>query len=77
MQFSAKTFFPAMQGRTIDVIGLGVSNTELVFRLVQAGAQVTLHDRRQELLPELLDRLSAAGVRLCLGQNYLDSLAGE
>lgn len=47
MYFNNKTFFPWTEGKNIDVIGFGVSNAELVFRLAAAGASVTLHDRRK------------------------------
>ena len=47
MYFNNKTFFSWTEGKNIDVIGFGVSNAELVFRLAAAGASVTLHDRRK------------------------------
>lgn len=64
MYFNNKTFFPWTEGKNIDVIGFGVSNAELVFRLAAAGASVTLHDRRkaEQFRPEQLDRLREAGV---------------
>ncbi len=79
MYYNSKTFYPAMHGKEIDVIGLGVSNTELIFRLSEAGAHVTLHDKRTHdaLRADLLDRLSAAGVSFSLGEGYLDDLNGE
>ena len=56
MYFNNKTFFPWTEGKNIDVIGFGVSNAELVFRLAAAGASVTLHDRRkaEQFRPEQL-----------------------
>ncbi len=68
-----------MNERKIDVIGLGVSNTELIFRLAGAGAYVTLHDRRTEdkINPALYEKLRAAGVSFCLGEGYLEKLTGE
>lgn len=65
--------------KEIDVIGLGVSNTELIFRLSEAGAHVTLHDKRtkENLRADLLDRLAEAGVSFSLGEAYLDDLDGE
>ena len=33
MYFTSKSFYPAMSGKDIDVIGVGVSNTDLIFRL--------------------------------------------
>lgn len=79
MLFSAKSFFPAMEGKRIDVIGFGVSNSELIFRLADAGAQVVLRDRHTaaELRPEQLVRLREHGVALRLGPDYLERLDGE
>ncbi len=79
MYYNAKNFFPLMKDRKIDVIGFGVSNAELLFRLVQNGAQVTLHDSRSEeqFRPDQIERLKKARVALSLGQNYLEDLNGE
>ncbi len=79
MYYNNKTFFSWCEGKEIDVIGFGVSNGELVFRLAAAGANVTLHDRREagQFRPEQISRLREAGVTLSLGESYLDSLNGE
>lgn len=68
-----------MKDRKIDVIGFGVSNSELLFRLVQNGAEVTLHDSRTEaqFRPEQIERLKKAHVALSLGPDYLEDLNGE
>ena len=79
MRFSATGFYDAMAGKPVDVIGLGISNTELVFRLAKAGAAVTLRDRREAGMfsQELTKRLRDAGVTLHLGNDYLNNLDGE
>lgn len=79
MYYNAKNFFPLMKDRKIDVIGFGVSNSELLFRLVQSGAEVTLHDSRIEaqFRPEQIERLRKAHVALSLGPDYLEDLNGE
>ena len=79
MLFSAKTFFSDMADKTIDMIGLGVSHTDLIFRLAEAGAQVTVCDRRAEnqLDGTLLARMKASGIKTNLGPDYLDHLSGE
>lgn len=68
-----------MSERRIDVIGLGVSHTDLLFRLAGAGAYVTLRDKRTEdrIQPALLEKLRAAGIGLRLGEDYLEKLDGE
>lgn len=79
MLFTAKTFFNDMRGKRVDVLGLGVTNTELLLRLAQDGVQVTLRDRRAEnqIRPHLLARLRENGVKTRLGETYLDDLDGE
>ena len=79
MFFNAGNFFSMMENRKIDVIGFGVSNSELVFRLAESGARVKLHDKRSadQLRPEQLERLKATGIELSLGEGYLDDLDGE
>lgn len=79
MFFNSATFFPSMKDKKIDVIGLGVSNTELVFRLVEAGAVVTVRDKRTEdqIRSSTVERIKERGVNLKLGENYLENLDGE
>lgn len=64
--------------KDISVIGLGVSNRPLIKYLVKLGAKVTGYDKREkEQLGEIYDELSALGVKLVLGEAYLDNLSGE
>ena len=79
MFFNSATFFPSMKDKKIDVIGLGVSNTELVFRLVESGAIVTVRDRRTEdqIRSSAVERIKERGVILKLGEDYLENLDGE
>jgi len=79
MYYNSKTFYPSMKDRKIDVIGAGVSNTELIFRLAAVGANVTLHDKNREenMRADIIKRMREAGVSLSLGETYLDDLDGE
>lgn len=79
MLYNAKNFFSQMKDKKIDVIGFGVSNSQLVFKLADSGALVTLHDKRtaQSFKPEQLAELKKAGVSLSLGESYLEDLKGE
>lgn len=78
MFFDCNNFFSKLDGKRIDVIGFGVSNSQLVFKLVENGAVVKLHDKRtaDKFMPQQLERLKAAGVALSLGDGYLDDLDG-
>lgn len=61
--------------KNIAVIGIGVSNTPLIKRLLSEGCRVTACDKRtQEQLGETFDELSAMGAALRLGNSYLENL---
>lgn len=67
-----------MQGKTVAVIGIGISNRPLIRYLCALGAKVTAYDRRtREQLGEICAELDALGVGLQLGENYLDNLSGD
>ena len=72
------TYFTALQGKRIVVMGLGVSNRPLVRLLLEYGCTVTGCDRtpREKLDAEVLE-LETMGCRLSLGENYLDGLEAD
>ena len=78
MALSFEEYFRALQGKSIAVLGLGVSNRPLVRLLREFGCDVIGCDRteREKLDPEVLE-LEALGCRLSLGQNYLDGVQAE
>lgn len=73
-----EAFYRSMRGRRVAFCGLGGSNLPLVRRFAQEGALVTARDRRsREKLGETAAQLQALGVRLVLGEGYLDGLTEE
>ncbi len=76
---NAKMFFDSIKGRTVSVIGAGVSHKELLIRLCEAGAVVTLHDKssKEKIGEEYCKTLESKGVSFCLGGDYLKSLNSE
>lgn len=67
-----------VKGKNITVIGIGISNLPLIKYLTQLGANVTACDRRsREDLGDNAVELEALGVKLNLGDKYLDSLTGD
>lgn len=61
--------------KRIAVLGIGVSNTPLIELLAQNGCDVTACDKRSlEQMGELGQKLNALGVKLKLGENYLEDL---
>ncbi len=71
-------FYRDIQGKKITVVGIGVSNTPLIERLCACGALVTACDKREaQQMGETYDKLTALGVKLCLGETYMDDLSGD
>ncbi len=61
-----------MKGKNISVIGIGVSNVPLIRFLIECGANVTAHDKKDaEKLGEVFQELKNLGVDFVLGEDYL------
>ena len=68
-------YLESLKGRSVAVIGIGVSNTPLIELLAGEGISLTACDRRDRAaLGELGDRLERLGVELHLGDAYLEDL---
>lgn len=71
-------FLDKIYGKNIAVIGIGISNSPLIDFLLKHGASVTAYDRKSRAdIPELAAELENKGVRLVLGDNYLDRIDGD
>ena len=71
-------YLTSLRHKTVAVIGIGVSNTPLLRRLLAEGIAVTACDRSsREKLGPLADELEAAGATLRLGEGYLDGLTQD
>ena len=73
-----ETYFEALQGKHVIVLGIGVSNRPLVRLLLTHGIHVTACDKtpREKLDEEVLE-LERLGAELKLGETYLDDLSGD
>lgn len=78
MNSAFETYFNALRGKKIAVLGLGVSNRPLVRLLLEYGCDVTGCDKtpRDKLDQEVLD-LEALGCKLSLGESYLDGVEAD
>ncbi len=71
-------FLESMSEKQVTVIGIGVSNTPLISLLLEAGAYVTVHDRKTvEELGEIYEGLADMGVQFRVGNEYLKNLSGD
>ena len=67
-----------IKNKEISVIGIGVSNRPLINFLADNGAVVTAHDKKTEKeLGDVAQELKKKGVKLILGERYLDEISGE
>lgn len=78
MKFSSvNDFYSKIRGKKVAFIGIGVSHEELIFKFANAGALVTLCDKRNaDDIPEK-DKLLAAGITLKTGEGYLDDIDAD
>ena len=78
MKSPLESYFTALNGKRIIVLGLGVSNRPLVKLMLRYGCTVIGCDRthREKLDAEVLE-LEKLGCELRLGDTYLDDLTGD
>ena len=71
-------YIDSIKNKSICVIGIGVSNTPLIERLLRDGCSVTACDKRtaKELGAEY-DKLKGLGAKFSLGENYLDGISED
>ena len=75
MQSILQEYFDSLKGKRVAVIGMGVSNTPLIRRMLQGGVQVLVCDRRErEAFGGLVEELEEAGGQFCLGPDYLKAV---
>ena len=68
-------YLDSIRGKTVAVVGVGVSNTPLIRLLLREGIAVTACDKRtREQLGELAGELEQGGAHLQLGSDYLEGL---
>ncbi len=78
MRKAFEAYFHSLRGKSIAVLGLGVSNRPLVRLLLDFGCDVTGCDRtpREKLEEEVLE-LERLGCKLSLGDTYLDGIQAD
>ena len=77
MKKDFKEFKDFIKNKNVAVVGIGVSNIPLINFLLKLGAKVTAFDKKsKEQLGEVYNDFITKGVKLELGENYLDNLTG-
>jgi len=68
-------YFDSLQGKSIAVIGMGVSNTPLIRMMLRADLKVTVCDKSpRERVEEQVAELESLGAKFQLGPEYLSKL---
>ena len=71
-------YLSSLRGKSVAVIGIGVSNQPLIRLLLDRGIQVTACDKKnREDLGALGGELEQHGCRLQLGEDYLKDLTED
>lgn len=77
MKKNFEEFKSFIKNKNVAVVGIGVSNIPLINFLVKLGAKVTAFDKKsEEQLGSVAVDFKDNGVKLELGENYLDNLTG-
>lgn len=75
-QQQIQNYFESLKNKKIDVVGIGVSHLPLIKLLASKGAVVTACDKRTDL-GQTETELRSLGVKLVLGDHYMDDLNGD
>lgn len=66
-----------IKGKKTAVVGIGISNRPLIKYLITLGANVTAFDKKdKEQIGDVAKELENLGVRLAVGEDYLEQLHG-
>lgn len=70
-------FSDFIKNKKIAVVGIGISNRPLINFLLELGAQITAFDKKtKDEIGDAVNEFNQKGVKLVLGENYLDFLEG-
>ena len=69
-------YLASLEGKSVAVIGMGVSNTPLIRMLLRAGVKVTVCDKAaREQIAQRANELESLGAKFQLGPDYLEKLS--
>ncbi len=74
----AKDFYDSLKGKKVAFIGAGVSHRTLISMFAERGAIVTLCDKKTlDKFGDYAETLKELGIRLSLGEDYLEGLKDQ
>ena len=79
MQKEQQQLAELVKGKKVAFIGAGVSHKRCIEQFVELGAQVTLCDQKKSVedFGDYAATIKELGIRLSLGENYLDGFKGQ
>ncbi len=78
MNQKIKEYYTSFQGKQVVFCGIGVSHQPLIEKFASFGVKVVACDKRtKEQLGDLYDTYTQQGIRLQLGEGYMDHLEGD
>ena len=73
-----QAFIEYVCGKSVAVVGIGISNIPLIKLLCESGAKVSAYDKRElSELGENAVQLEKMGAELVCGEDYMENLKGE
>ena len=73
-----ENYYNGLKNKTVTFCGIGVSNTPMIIKLAKMGISVSARDKRDEQkLGEKAKELKDLGVKLVLGEHYLDGITED
>ena len=67
-----------INGKSVTVVGIGVSNVPLIDFLLECGAEITACDKKgEDELGDIISSLRSKGVKLCLGDDYISDIRAD
>ncbi len=77
MESILQEYISSLRGKRVAVIGIGISNTPLIEKLLEGGVSVLGCDKRErDKFDGLIEKLEQKGLEVCLGADYLEHLDG-
>lgn len=73
-----KDYFNGLKGKTVSLIGFGVSHRPLADLYLSHGASVVVHDKKtEEQMRDVISEYKGKDIKFVLGENYLDGVSGD
>ena len=78
MKSTISEYFENLKGKTVSLIGFGVSHRPVADLFLSHGVSVVVHDKKTpEQMSDVLKEYEGKDIKFVLGENYLDGVSGD